>query len=545
MTSIIKFSDSIESKNKASNDTNDLYFDNINNIEALEPSNIMKKKREVPFISNVTTTLKPIINQSIITTGAIENKTIETTTVHPNISRSVHGLVDSVVHPLDEVYNELLKEIRELHQIRGHLLNFVHKNIGIDVKVKNKTSLDNKVLPVYKIEDPLTKVYLRTSGNISIYENYVLKLKKDVYEVIRDIVGLQKHFSNPSKMPDDLKFLVKAMKHYVHKQGMYSKKASSNILKRNETKSNSRRGMETNDSTTTKTVRDLIIEILELIDRNMPSKNALEPISKPARKIIYRIIRQYFEDEFAQIGLRVYDPHYNLTSDLSIVGFKWRKLSSEIEMSTSHSQLYLLKMLHLVMSVDIRKMNDALTLIKFASTRRMVPLDETIGHNIVLNIENGLVDLNNKVLAIIEKTVFTKRTRFTSLKKQIKDTSKKESFLKQVKNFLLNSKKDIMNLLRRKTPKSDIVKKIAGQKLDDMGKKRLNQLEKTMAKWQTHLNIIPSRYKRSAMYFDRIRRRIKNIIPKYLRGKLHPAITKKKNYKKGKATIKSHDSSSK
>lgn len=510
-------------------------------------SNIMKKKREVPLItSNVTTTFAPIINQTNINTTATENKNIETTTVHPNISHSVYGLVDSVVHPLNNVYNELLKEIDELRRIKGNLLSFVHKHVGNEVKIKNKTTLDNTVFPVYKIEDPQAQAHFRTSKNMSIYEKYAIKLKKDVFEVIRDILGIQKQFSNPSKMPDDLKFLIKAMKHYVHKQGMHTKKSANAITsKQNETKLSSRRVMETNDSTTSKTVKDLIIEILELIDKKMPTKNALEPISKPAKKIMYRIIRQYFEDEFSTIGLRVYDPHYNLTNDLNNVGFKWHKLSSDIEMSKPDNQLYLLKMLHLEMSVDIRKMNDALTLINFARTRRMVPIDEAVGNKIVINIEKGLIDLNNKVLTILERTILQKKTQFSSLKKEIKDTNKKESFLKQVKSFLMNSKKDIMNLLRRNTPKSDIVKKIAGQKLNDMGKKRLNQLEKTMTKWQTHLNIIPSRYKRSAVDFGRIRRRIKNIIPKYLRGKLHPAIANKKNINKGKATIRSHESSGK
>lgn len=513
----------------------------------------MKKKREVPLItSNITTTIAPIINQTNITTTLTVNKTIETTTAHSNISHSVYGLVDNVVHPLNDVYNKLVKEIDELHRIRGHLLRFVDKHVGIDVKVNNKTTLDNKVFPVYKIEDPQFQVYFRTSKNMSMYEKYANKLKKDVYEVIRDIVGIQNHLSNQSKMPDDLKFLIKAMKHYVHKQGIHSKKVNANsnaisdanLLKQNDTKLNSRRFIKTNDLAS-KTVGDLIIQILELIDKNMPSKNALEPISKPAKKIMYRIIRQYFVDDFAQIGLRVYDPHYNLTNDLSNVGFKWRKLSAEIERSTLDSQLYLLKMLHLVMSVDIRKMNDALTLINFARSRRMVPIDEDIGHGIAIKIEKRLVDLNQMVLAIIGDTLHKKKTRFTNMKKQIKDTNRKQSFLKQVKSFLMNSKKDIMDLLRRKTPKSDIVKRIAGQKLGDIEKKRLNQLQKTMTKWQTHLNIIPSRSKRSAMDYDRIRRRIKNIIPKYLRGKLHPAITNKKNNKKGKATMKPYESSGK
>lgn len=551
LTSFVSFSDSIESKNIARNDSNDSFFDNFNNIEDLESSNIMKKKREVPLItSNITTTLAPTINRTNITTTATVNKTIETITVHPNIAHSVYELVNSVVLPLNDVYNELLKKNYELHRIRGHLLSFVHKNVDIDAKVKNITTLNKKVFPVYKIEDPQFQVYFRTSKNMSMYEKYVRKLKKDVYEVIRDIVGIQKHFSNPSNMPDDLIFLIKAMKHYVHKQGIHSKRVSANntnanLLKQNETKLNSRRLMKTDDLATSKTVRELIIQILELIDKRMPSKNALGSISKPARKIMYRIIRQYFVDEFALMGLRIYDPHYNLTNDLNNVGFKWHKLSSEIKMSASNSQLYQLKMLHLVMSVDINKMNDALTLINFASTRRMVPVDEAIGHDILLNIKKRMLDLSKKVVTIIETTLHKKKTQYSSLKKQIKDTNKKESFLKQVKTFLMNSKKDIMDLLRRNTPKSDIVKKIAGQKLDDLGMKRLNQLEKTMTKWQTHLNIIPSRSKRYAVDFSRIRQRIKNVIPKYLRGKLNPAIDNKKNNKKGRATMTPDDSSRK
>lgn len=524
----------------------------------------MKKKREVPVVtSKVTTTLAPIINQTNITRTAAANETIktakaavnntfETTTAPPtyNISHSLHGLVNNVVYPLNGVFNRILKEINELHRIRGYLFSIVKKNVDINIEVQNKTSLDNKVFPVYKTEDPQSQIYLRSSRNTTLYEKYAIKLKKDVYDVIRDIVVIQKHFSSPSKMPDDMKFLIKAMKHYIHKQGIYSKRASaraiSNLSKQNETKITPRRMMQTDDSIVSKTVRDLIIQVLELIDVNMPTKNALEPISKPIRKIMYRIIRQYFEDEFALIGLRVYDPHYNLTNDLSNVGFKWRKLSSEIEMSTPTNQLYLLKMLHLVMSVDIRKMNDALTLINFARSRRMVPVDEAIGRNIVVSIENNLVDLNKKVIAIIETAIHKKNALFSNGHKQTKDTKKKESFLKQVKNFLINSKKDIMHLLRRNTSKSDIVKKIAEEKLGDMEEKRLNQLEKTMTKWQTHLNIIPSRYKRNALDFDRIRRRIKNIIPKYLRGKLHPAIAnKKKNKKKGKAAMKPQDFSGK
>lgn len=53
----------------------------------------------------------------------------------------------------------------------------------------------------------------------------------------------------------------------------------------------------------------------------------------------------------------------------------------------------------------------------------------------------------------------------------------------------------------------------------------MEELEDTMRKWQSNLNIIP-RDKRSAKKL-KVKKRIKSIISRYLRGKVDPALAKK------------------
>lgn len=446
-----------------------------------------------------------------------KNDTIETTTLasvnttQNNVTDTIQDLESSVLRPLNNIINDKQKEIDDLTKIKDNLISFMKTNNF--VFTDNETVTENNqpsYLTIYKLE--VAQPFLDDSrrSNTSILDNYVLKLKRDIHEVIRDIVGIQKN-TDPKTLPNDIKFLIRAMKYYVNKNGFHNlKKNTPKTANFRRTNLESRENINVNP-----VVNDLIL-MLEMIDKDMPSSKALQPLSQDTRNVIKRLIKLYFTDEFSVVGLRVYDPHYNLTNDINKIGTRWEKTSNNVANSLPSERIYHLKLLHFVLSTDVIKMKDALALIDFAYSRRMVPIDENIGEEIMSKINIDLKAIDTKIQSYIKKKTINHQKHV--MRRKTKNNKKKESFLNQIKKLLRGSKTDIRKLLKKKVPKSVIVKELARKKLDRLTKRRLSEYEQTMRKWQNNLKV-PSvgRQKRSSDF----KNRMKNIIPKYLRGKVN------------------------
>ncbi|XP_049880337.1 uncharacterized protein LOC126376830 [Pectinophora gossypiella] len=481
-------------KTNSAHSKDETYMNNIdlvtlNKFDYLNAVNIMK--REVPTIVTPRT-----VNLNTTTT--------RTTTVKPNATNPAKELKDGVLDPLDKILKDKQHEIADLLKIREKLVAFIKKFKQANVKKAGK----NAFVSVYKLEVMPHHHHDYRRSNSSILDKYLINLKKDIYEVVKDLVTIRKLYGH-ANVPDNLNFLTRALKHYIHKETDSNNKTTKLPIHR-------RYNVNPN------LVKEALVNVIESLDRNMPKASALIPLSPHTKRVLKRIIKKNYVDEYANTGLRVYDPHYNLTKDLSSIGTQWQMMTSQIEKSTVADRLYNMKKLQLILAVDIAKMNDALALIDFARSRRMIPVDELLGEKIMANIDKSLDSVNVRMYKIINA-----QTKQIAKSKPRKKYRKKDSFLKQIKNLLHNSKSEVLKLWHKQIPKSDIVKEIARKNVEELTKKKL---EETMQKWQTNLNVLSDniRSKRSSNDYDKLRRRIKNIIPKYLRGKVHPALNGKK-----------------
>ncbi|KAJ0171251.1 hypothetical protein K1T71_012801 [Dendrolimus kikuchii] len=486
--------------NDTSNNSN-LALDN-NTVE-VTAVNIMK--RDTKLVLNNTKTNKEIMN----------------------VTYTADEVQNNILTPLNSVINDKQKEVEELLRVRENLIDFIKKYHSDDFEIDYIPDFPNNntktQLSIYKLEiEPQLKFEddLR-STNPNIVNKYLYKIKRDIYEVLRDIVNIQK-YSDPNKIPEDFKMLIRAMKLYIKNNGNFNEKEDTTEV----TYKKSRRYLDYYKiNSTPKTIIDGILDIIKVIDKDMPLSNALAPLSFKAKKVMKRVIKSNYIDDFAVIGLRVSDPNYNLTNDLANVGNDWQRLTSNVVKSPVYDILHALKHLHYQLAIDTGKMNDAMNIIDIAYSRRVGQIEERIGEDVIERISQGLRSVNDKIQLIIK--LHQKKKAVENLMKRDRKKIKKESFLKRLKAVLRNSKNDIAKLLRRKVPKSEIVKQIASNKLNDLRNEKVVDYEDTMRKWQQNLNLIPKREKRSNK-LQRVKNRIKNILPKYLRGKVNPAIDAKK-----------------
>ncbi|XP_037298725.1 uncharacterized protein LOC119190588 [Manduca sexta] len=440
-----------------------------------------------------------------------------------NITNNVNELRNNVLLPLSNIINDKQKELEELLRVSENLIKIMRTyNNSFETSVKeNRYNDTNSTISIYNFEiaPELENEFRRSDKNL--LQKYLLKLKRDIYEVIRDIAGIQK-LKGEAHIPVDLKILLRAMKRYVRNQAKLNYKEKKSDV---ENLNSRRTPADTKNDATKKTLVTEMVNILKVIDKNLPESNALASLSPTSRKIIQRVIKNNYIDEFSVIGLRVFDPEYNLTNDIKKIGTEWPRMTDIVAQTPIHDRLHAMKLLHLILSIDITKMNDALALLDFAYNRRMILIEGNLGGEIMDRINKGLKAINEKVKVIINlhKNRQIKNLKNVEVTKQVQ----KESFLKKLKKILRSSKNDIVGLLKKKVPKKEIVKGLAKKKIDELTRRRYMEFEDTMRKWQSKLNLVP-RDKRFARD-DNYKSHMKNILPKYLRGKVKPVIAAKKS----------------
>lgn len=461
---------------------------------------------------------------------------IVNTTNSTNITEENMDLKNDVLKPLNKIINDKRQELEDLKRIKDNLIKFIKSDDKLpeDNNSWSENNTNNTYFSIYNLAmEPGLEIDLRRATPNGI-DKYMYKLKRDIYEVIRDVIGIQKH--KTVELPEDLKHLIRAMKRYAYKNKINGNKLYN--LKSKQTEY-TRRTMEQNFGRCDYiSFKDCIVQVIEVIDKDMPKSDALSPLSPVTKKMMKHLIQRHYVDEYSVVGLRAHDPQYNLTNDLKDIGSKWQAMTSKIISSSPFVTLYRMKLLHYVLTMDVSKMNDAMALLDFAHSRRMLYSLDNISENMLERINTGLKEIHNKIQIIIRyystkpKSAVSVHPRSQDITtvdpiQTALDTRKKKnrSFIKHIRSLLKSSKKDIAELLHRKVPKSEIVKQLARKKLDEISEKRYNDYEETMRRWQKNLAMAP-RIKRSVL--DVFKTRIKNIIPNYLRHKVNPKIKEKK-----------------
>lgn len=453
--------------------------------------------------------MKREVPKSNVTENATELETTTTTTIS-NANVNVSDLTEDVLNPLYNIIAEKDREIKYLLQIKNNLERFIksYNETNITLSIKNNNTENNDKFSIYKVDFyPDVEVDLRKINPDNI-NKLLYKLKRDIFEAVRDIKVIQK-ISKIRHLPPDLQTLITAMKSYIHIKGHVQNVTQNETVQVNK---NTRR----QQFYSAKPINLHLIDMMRVLEKKLPSPNVLVSLSPTTAKIIKRVIKNNYFDDMSMTEFKMYDPEYNLTNHLRNVGTNWNRFISIIDNSEVSDLIYALKLLHIGLARDIAKIVNALSLVNFAHSRRMVPVEGRIGADITEEISRNIKAINDKILIISSK------------KKEKPKVYKKKSFLRKLKDFLKGSRKEIERLVANKVPKPDIIKKLANKRLSELN--RNNDYEYTMRKWQDQLNIIPHRYKRS-LALDKLRNRMKNIIPKYLRGKLNPAIVAKRSKK--------------
>lgn len=498
--------------------TNDNIFDDIYN-DTFDFNETRMKIDDEYFseVDNDTIQLDAVNIMKREISSAQINLTTEVTTETINKSTNSGCLKNNVLKPLTKIINDMEQELKNLIRIKENLIDFISNfNDTIEFNGRRQEILTSTVLPNYNLDVYPEIQYNLRKINPGILDKLLYKLKRDIYEVIKDIVGLKK-ITITNDLPDHLKALIRAMSLYVRKQ-----KKSTSFENAFQLKYFRRLLLEEEAGEMYNSTRDYMVKILKTLDRNKPKSDALIYLSKTTNKIVRRVINNKYVDDLAAFGMRVYEPGYNVTNDFIDIGKKLQSMTTKVVASNNADKLYALKLLHLTVSSDIRKLTDAYTLIDFADTRRMIPIDGNIEQKLLDDILHTFKTIKEKTDLFLKNKTLAQNIAVT-LEPNLKE-HKKKSFLRKIRNLLRGSRNDINELVRQQVPRKEIVQTIAKKRLEELSKKRFHNI---MTKWQSDLNVI-SRQRRST---DVRKSRINNIIPKYLRGKLSPALFAKKAMK--------------
>ncbi|XP_068625237.1 GRIP and coiled-coil domain-containing protein-like [Battus philenor] len=425
--------------------------------------------------------------------------------------RSIQDLKNNVFDPLNSIINMKRNEIRDLEQMRDnlkvYLLDYIKNETNLNDNRNLLANLNKSYFTIYKMEYiPQIENHLVIDKTSSMNE-YLSKLQNDIFEVIRDIVEIQRTSQNKD-LPKDLNILIQAMKYYIHKQGKLH--IVEEIKKITENSWNSNRKFSIDNEFIDKTPTDIIKEILKDIDRDMPQTDALAPLSRSSKKILKRVINNGYRENFT--NNKFLHIRNNISNNLKDVGFKWYKMTRSVASSRLSDRLFSMKLLHLELMRGISKIKDVSASITFAQTRRFVVTDREMIDQYATRISEDLKIINTKVQEII-KQQNDKYTRNYVTEVTPKLVTKKNSFLHQVKKLLQQSKHEIRNIFKSKHTDKEYANPSQGHPIQYTEDH----------KWQNNFDGVSKRNKRSAPDFNKAIMRIKNIIPGYLRDKFRKA----------------------
>ncbi|KAI8433091.1 hypothetical protein MSG28_013947, partial [Choristoneura fumiferana] len=369
-----------------------------------------------------------------------------------NMTYSEKVLQNEVLNALLLLIKNKHKEIEQLTKIKESVITFMNNynfNSTIQYKSKLESNQGKSSHLIFKSEENLNKYgnFRRhySNNNADLVETYSKKLKMDINEVVRDILGIRKH-QKSKVLSKELKLLLQAITYFLKKSSVTStEKKSNNTSFIGKVKNFRRQFSPTNIDTNLNPVLKAVLIMLEVIDRDMPASNALDPLSPKAKKVFKRI--------------------------------------------------------------------DASATTDFFHSRRMSFGNDLERKALIYRINTDLSRVDN----IIRH--YKKENKVTNVKKR----KQKQSLLKKIKTLWKTSKDDLINILRKRS-KPHVVKEMERKKAEE---EKTHSFLEVVQKWQDNLDIMPFRNKRSIREYTKLKNRMKNIIPHYLRGKLHPALSAK------------------
>ncbi|XP_072948127.1 uncharacterized protein [Epargyreus clarus] len=423
-------------------------------------------------------------------------------------------IIKDALYGLSKIIDEKEKELEELLHIQENLIN-IAKSYNSSINTNDTNTQDNHnnhQIAIYKIDS---------------FDKCLTKLKHDMYNAIENIIKTEIS-RNSSSLSTELKVLLKMIKKYIFHKNHSDHDANDNMLSSQESKQDLRKHVQINRNYEVLDPITYLSNILEEINK-VPTK-PLNKLSQHVRKILKRVIIQLYFNDFAIIDLIVQETHYDFRNYLESIGIKWDKMLQDIAESNISDKLYRTKLLYLTLKTDISKIEDMISVLEFAKNRRMTVTNGAGIEKSIVKIKNNLKLIDNKVQEIL-KIQNVKRMKKTTANENNKSI-KKLSMMQKLKKMFQNSRNEIKNLLRKKVPKSEIMKEIAKKKIEELEKQRMLEYQKTMKQWEEKINVGPGRRKRSAWGFQNFVDRMKSIIPGYLKKKVKPAIHSKKKRNK-------------
>ncbi|KAI5635276.1 hypothetical protein NE865_11968 [Phthorimaea operculella] len=163
----------------------------INNVDASSTVNIMKR--------DVYATMNN--GKESYSTNLYDNTTVpvNSSSISAMTISSIKNLRNGIFDPLDTLLENSQRDIKEILKLRDNLINFIRAN-----REYLKLNISSEDLPVHLknlaliAHDPNDTLSLRRT-NLTTYDKYLMKLKRDVNEVIRDVLTLKKLYKDPKK----------------------------------------------------------------------------------------------------------------------------------------------------------------------------------------------------------------------------------------------------------------------------------------------------------------------------------------------------------
>lgn len=449
------------------------------------------------------------------TTNVISNSKIPAVLSYSN--NSFYSLKEEIFDPLSYVITEKRDELKKLEQIRNNIVKLIKTHFQNETYQYSQEMLNKSntaYLTIYKLE--LESCLNNNNGNtteLTYLHDYAFKLENDIIKIIKDIVEIQKN-THYKALPDELKVLIRAMKYYVHKQEqLIANKEIKNLPKISENVRRKSYMVDTNKIVQIKAT-DIIKQMLNAVDQDMPLSNALAPLSVGAKKIVKRIIKKYYRDEFPKPYIRLSDLNDDITRHLKEIGTKWYKMTRNIASSSWPEKLFKMKLLHLEISRDICKIGDALSFIEFFERRHAFNIKEQAPKSFASKIIKDIETIRERILDIF-RLQNANIVPDINIDTKTESEPKKDSYLHQFKKILKHSKKNLRKLL------TDKLKYLSRQRRDKHSQsvKKMNIKDK--------IKTTLTRRKRTVKKLTNVVNRIRNIIPNYLKGKVNVARNSK------------------
>ncbi|XP_048484009.1 uncharacterized protein LOC105382434 [Plutella xylostella] len=438
-----------------------------------------------------------------------------------NISKTQKDMNENVLSPLADIIIEKQNELAELLNIRKHLIKNIksNKNLNFSSNIADDLKENKTHFEMYKLEilpelsrnhgfvDKL-EISPESSREQSELNKYMDTLNNDVLKMVLEISAIQR-LSKEQKViiPNNFKTLSNAIKLYI--QELKDSKDKTEIRDVFNSSNNLK-----NERDEVKGVASYIesgfLNVFEIMDKNKHTSNILAPLSKNAKTILKRLILS-LTDSINSNDIKLAEKT-QLISKLKKAQYEWKKIEERPRNTHVSDSLHDLKLKHLAVTFMVNELTQLLYQINFFQSHRMIPLDldeiETTVNEISQTIESKIGSIhdyfnNEKLIASsTSSSMFSDDSLSTTTKPQGKKR-RKLFFMKRLKKLIMKF------MPKKKIPRQT----------EEIHKAKLMTIQKDISDWE---NNAQPRNKRSPHGPpEKVKFKLQNILPKYLRRRFH------------------------